>query len=253
LQHEPPPFPLFSDLPREAFLELLARMSVVRLGPGEMVLREGEAGDACYLIASGRVRVTKAENAAVARQRRRSELRHFEEGAVHVDPHGVGAAAAPDRPIREDQLVGDGQLPPVLVVVADPAADRLRRVRGGERRPAADELALGQLAGAGALLVPAAVEDVAEVFWANVGFAKGHGDLMERELSEMLGYYLDREYDLDALQGALAELTWSNLEAPRVAHRIEFLIGEAIDGRLGGDELRTELDQVRRSLLLAQA
>ena len=76
---------------------------------------------------------------------------------------------------------------------------------------------------------------------------------MERELSEMLGYYLDREYDLDALQGALAELTWSNLEAPRAAHRIEFLIGEAIDGRLGGDELRTELDQVRKSLLLAQA
>ena len=77
---------------------------------------------------------------------------------------------------------------------------------------------------------------------------------MERELSEMLGYYLDREYDLDALQGALAELTWKqSREAPRVAHRIEFLIGEAIDGRLGGDELRTELDQVRKSLLLAQA
>ena len=32
---------------------------------------------------------------------------------------------------------------------------------------------------------------------------------MERELSEMLGNYLDREYDLDALQGALAELTWA--------------------------------------------
>jgi CRP-like cAMP-binding protein len=60
LEHEPPPFPLLSDLPREAFLELLARMSVVRLGPGEMVLREGEAGDACYLIASGTLRVLKA-------------------------------------------------------------------------------------------------------------------------------------------------------------------------------------------------
>jgi hypothetical protein len=77
--------------------------------------------------------------------------------------------------------------------------------------------------------------------------------VMERELSEMLGNYLDREYDLDALQGALAELTWSNLEAPRAAHRIEFLIGEAIDGRLGVEELRAELGQVRRSLVLAQA
>jgi CRP-like cAMP-binding protein len=60
LSTEPPPFPLLSELPREAFLELLARMSVVRLAPGEMVLREGEAGDACYLIASGQVRVLKA-------------------------------------------------------------------------------------------------------------------------------------------------------------------------------------------------
>jgi CRP-like cAMP-binding protein len=57
---EPPPFPLLSDLPRGAFMELLARLSVVRLPAGQTVLREGEAGDACYLIAAGRVRVEKA-------------------------------------------------------------------------------------------------------------------------------------------------------------------------------------------------
>jgi hypothetical protein len=72
--------------------------------------------------------------------------------------------------------------------------------------------------------------------------------VVERELGEMLGYYLDRAYDLDALQGALAELTFGTVEAPRAAHRIEFLIGEAIAGRLGAAELRAELDQVRRSL-----
>jgi CRP-like cAMP-binding protein len=60
LKVEPPPFPLLSDLPRAAFLELLAKLSVVRLDAGETVLREGELGDACYLIASGSVRVTKA-------------------------------------------------------------------------------------------------------------------------------------------------------------------------------------------------
>jgi CRP-like cAMP-binding protein len=60
LTSEPPPFPLLSDLPRAAFVELLARLSVVRLDAGETVLREGEAGDACYLIAAGQVRVTKA-------------------------------------------------------------------------------------------------------------------------------------------------------------------------------------------------
>jgi CRP-like cAMP-binding protein len=56
---EPPPFPLLSELPRAAFMDLLARLSVVRLDAGETVLREGEAGDACYLVAAGRVRVTK--------------------------------------------------------------------------------------------------------------------------------------------------------------------------------------------------
>jgi len=60
LTREPPPFPLLSELPRGAFMDLIARMSVVRLGAGETVLREGEAGDACYLIAAGTVRVTKA-------------------------------------------------------------------------------------------------------------------------------------------------------------------------------------------------
>ena len=57
---EPPPFPLLSELPRGAFMELLARLTVLRLEAGHNVLREGEVGDACYLIASGAVRVTKA-------------------------------------------------------------------------------------------------------------------------------------------------------------------------------------------------
>ncbi|MCU1280224.1 MAG: cyclic nucleotide-binding protein [bacterium] len=57
---EPPPFPLLSELPRAAFMDLLSRLSVVRLAAGDTVLREGEAGDACYLVASGTVRVTKA-------------------------------------------------------------------------------------------------------------------------------------------------------------------------------------------------
>ena len=71
-------------------------------------------------------RPLSASSPAEAANRRRSARRAMSapgrdvEGAVHVDPHGVGAAAAPDRPVREDQLVGDGQLPPVLVVVGRP-------------------------------------------------------------------------------------------------------------------------------------
>jgi CRP-like cAMP-binding protein len=56
---EAPPFPLLSDLPRSAFMELLARLNVLRLDTGATVLQEGDHGDACYLVASGSVRVTK--------------------------------------------------------------------------------------------------------------------------------------------------------------------------------------------------
>lgn len=60
LQVEPPPFPLLSDLPRGAFMELLSRLTVLHLEAGHVVLKEGELGDACYLIAAGAVRVSKA-------------------------------------------------------------------------------------------------------------------------------------------------------------------------------------------------
>jgi CRP-like cAMP-binding protein len=63
---EPPPFPLLSELPRPALLELIARLNMVELGDGEMILREGEEGDAFYLISAGEVRVTKG-NVEVAR------------------------------------------------------------------------------------------------------------------------------------------------------------------------------------------
>ena len=51
--------PLFSDLPRDAFVELLGRMAVRREGPGRVIVREGETGDVFYVVAAGLVRVTK--------------------------------------------------------------------------------------------------------------------------------------------------------------------------------------------------
>lgn len=59
LLKDPPHFPLLSDLPRPAFLDLLARMALIRVDSGVMVVRQGEVGDACYLIARGSVRVLK--------------------------------------------------------------------------------------------------------------------------------------------------------------------------------------------------
>jgi CRP-like cAMP-binding protein len=55
-----PPFPLLGDLPRAAFVDLVSRLKVRHESPGTVLVREGEPGEACYLIASGTVRVTKA-------------------------------------------------------------------------------------------------------------------------------------------------------------------------------------------------
>ncbi len=57
-----PSFPLLSDLPRAAFLDLLRQVDVLELAPGQVVLKEGTVGDAFYLIAEGTVRVRKAGN-----------------------------------------------------------------------------------------------------------------------------------------------------------------------------------------------
>ncbi len=54
-----PEIPLFSDLSPEAFITILERMKMVFMRPGELVLREGDAGSSMFTIASGRVRVLK--------------------------------------------------------------------------------------------------------------------------------------------------------------------------------------------------
>jgi CRP-like cAMP-binding protein len=51
--------PLFSDLPRDAFVELLGKMAMRREGPGVSIVREGDTGDAFYVVVAGLVRVTK--------------------------------------------------------------------------------------------------------------------------------------------------------------------------------------------------
>lgn len=54
-----PQIPLFSDLPKNAFIELLVQMDMREMEPGEYVIREGQTGDSFFVVASGRVRVTR--------------------------------------------------------------------------------------------------------------------------------------------------------------------------------------------------
>jgi len=51
------PLPFFSELPREVFAPVVRALRVLRLGDGDLVIREGEPGVAFYLVATGQVRV----------------------------------------------------------------------------------------------------------------------------------------------------------------------------------------------------
>lgn len=77
-----PAIPLLSELPPEAFANVLG--SVVRrsLATGETVVREGDPGDAFFLLARGRVRVTRAG----------ASLATLEEGAIFGEMALLSAA-----------------------------------------------------------------------------------------------------------------------------------------------------------------
>lgn len=55
-----PEIPLFSDLEPAAFVAVLEDMRVVRMKPGDWIIREGEEGNSMFAIASGAVRILKS-------------------------------------------------------------------------------------------------------------------------------------------------------------------------------------------------
>jgi len=54
-----PPIPLFSDLPRDAFMALTERMDLRVAGTDEALITEGEGGDAMFIIIQGKVKVSR--------------------------------------------------------------------------------------------------------------------------------------------------------------------------------------------------
>ncbi|MBN8232446.1 cyclic nucleotide-binding domain-containing protein [Corallococcus macrosporus] len=70
-----PSIPLFSDLPRDAFIQLFERCPLRRFGPGERILAQGTHGDAFYVICEGSVRVFREEDG------RRQDLATLADGA----------------------------------------------------------------------------------------------------------------------------------------------------------------------------
>ncbi len=56
---ELPTIPLFSDLPKNAFIQLLEQMHMRSTVPDEVIIREGDVDDSMFIISNGRVKVTK--------------------------------------------------------------------------------------------------------------------------------------------------------------------------------------------------
>ncbi|WNG59534.1 cyclic nucleotide-binding domain-containing protein [Archangium gephyra] len=54
-----PPLPLFADLERDAFIDLVGRMGYRSIKPEEVVSREGEATDRLHVIVAGKAEVTR--------------------------------------------------------------------------------------------------------------------------------------------------------------------------------------------------
>ncbi len=58
-----PHIPLFSDLPRPAFVELLVKMKMREVPPGQIILKEGQPGESFFVVAGGQVRVSRRNDA----------------------------------------------------------------------------------------------------------------------------------------------------------------------------------------------
>lgn len=56
-----PRVPIFSDLSRDAFVALTSAMLLTRVNEGEVVIREGDAGTSFYVIATGKLAVSKRD------------------------------------------------------------------------------------------------------------------------------------------------------------------------------------------------
>jgi cAMP-dependent protein kinase regulator len=72
-----PPIPILSDLPAELFVKLLKEVRLLTNDAGQVIIREGEEADTFFIIAKGKVVISKAGGPA-----KKIELARLGEGSV---------------------------------------------------------------------------------------------------------------------------------------------------------------------------
>lgn len=119
-----PEIPLFSDLPKEAFIELLVQMTMREMKPGDHVIREGETGNSFFVLAQGKVRVSRKN-----RDGSETVLAHLTDGAFFGEmallQDGARTASVI---VEEDSQVFEISKPLLDTVVAHyPSVERVLR------------------------------------------------------------------------------------------------------------------------------
>ena len=112
---ELPTIPLFSDLSKNAFIQLMEQMHMRQALPGEVIIREGDVDDSMFIISDGKVKITKTTDTGAE-----IVLAHLEDGAFFGEmallseaPRTASVIATEDTTLFEvsrdvlDQVVGN--------------------------------------------------------------------------------------------------------------------------------------------------
>jgi CRP-like cAMP-binding protein len=123
------PVPFLSELAREPFLALVRSLEILRLQDGALVTRQGDPGDALYLVAGGVVRVFVTEGASEREVARLFESTLFGEMAlVTGQPRSASVAAAGEADVLEVNRRALGRVTEQLPVIRE-VLDRFTRER----------------------------------------------------------------------------------------------------------------------------
>ena len=175
-----PHIPLFSDLPRDAFIALFERCPLRRFPEGARIIEQGSKGDAFYVICSGRVRIVRQ------RGEEQQELAVLSEGAFFGEMALLSGAP------RSASVVGAAEETQVLEISAPVLAGLSRRypqVAKALRRFCRQRL-LSDVVNTSALFQPFGRKDRRVLVERFLASAVRRGDVIIHEGNQVDGLYV---------------------------------------------------------------